>query len=152
MQHQPIERLTFKDGKIYELYNGKLSNPFMSFSELQVTKKLFVKERDQTSCEFGFELNSPADPVWISMFKEHAGELAVEFQGDRMLLTCVSAHLQDCYSRVKDSMAHTNSRYGKEREELIAKVVAKDEALKVLRQKQEDRAAALKDQFDRLQI
>lgn len=152
MQHQPIERLTFKDGKIYELYNGKLSNPFMNFSELQVTKKLSVKERDQSHCEFGFELNSPADPVWISMFKEHLGEMAIDFQGDRMLLTCLPASLQECYLKVKDSMANTNTRYAKERQDLIARVVAKDEALRVIRQKQEDRAAAVKDQFDRLQI
>ena len=152
MQHQPIERLTFKDGKIYELYNGKLSNPFMNFSELQVTKKLSVKERDQNLCEFGFELNSPADPVWVLMFKEHLGDVPVEFQGDRMLLTCLPNRLQECYVLVKDSMAKTNSRYTKERQDLIAKVVAKDEALKVARQKQENRTAALKDQFDKLEL
>jgi hypothetical protein len=152
MQQQPIERLTFKDGKIYELYNGKLSNPFMNYSQLQVTKKLSVKERDQTHCEFGFELNSPADPVWIAMFKEHLGEMPIEFQGDRMLLTCRPDALQDAYLKVKDSMAATNVRYAKERHELVAKIVAKDEALTAIRQKQEDRAAAVRDQFDRLQI
>jgi hypothetical protein len=73
MQHLPLERLTIKDGKIYELYNGKLSNPFMGVSQLQVAKKLAVKERDQRQCEFGFELSSPADPVWIEMFMEDLG-------------------------------------------------------------------------------
>jgi len=152
MQHLPLERLTFKDGKIYELYNGKLSNPFMGFSELQVTKKLAVKERDQSQCEFGFELSSPADPVWVTMFKEDLGQAAIEFQGDRMLLTCLPANLEQTYLQIKESMVKTNARYAKERQELIAKIVAKDEAITAIRKKQEDRAAALKDQFDRLQL
>ena len=38
------------------------------------------------------------------------------------------------------------------KQELIAKIVAKDEALNTFRKRQEDRAAALKDQFDRLQL
>src|SRR5688500_16711744 len=126
MQHLPIERLTIKDGKIYELYNGKLSNPFMGVSQLQVAKKLAVKERDQNQCEFGFELTSPADPVWVQMFMEDLRPVAptlvssVEFQGDRMLLTCLPANLEQNYSQVKDSMAKTNERYAKERQELVA--------------------------------
>jgi hypothetical protein len=152
MQHLPLERLTFKDGRIYELYNGKLSNPFMAFCELQVTKKLAVKERDQGRCEFGFELSSPADPVWVAMFKEDLGQPAIEFQGDRMLLTCLPADLEQTYLSIKQAMAKTNARYAKERQELIAKIVAKDEALNNFRKKQEDRAAALKDQFDKLQL
>ena len=152
MQHLPLERLTFKDGKIYELYNGKLSNPFMAFSELQVTKKLAVKERDQSQCEFGFELSSPADPVWVTMFKEDVGQAAIEFQGDRMLLTCLPANLEQTYLQIKESMVKTNARYAKERQELIAKIVAKDEAISAIRKKQDDRAAALKDQFDKLQL
>src|SRR6058998_793166 len=151
MQHLPLERLTFKDGKIYELYNGKLSNPFMGFSELQVTKKLAVKERHQSQCEFGFELSSAADPVWVAMFKEDLGKAPVEFQGDRMLLTCLPPNLEQTYLQIKDSMAKTNARYATERQELIGKIVAKDEALNTFRKKQEDRAAAVKDQFDRLQ-
>src|SRR5688572_30484242 len=138
MQHLPIERLTFKDGRIYELYNGKLSNPFMGFSELQVTKKLALKERDQCQCEFGFELSSPADPVWIEMFREDLGKTTVEFQGDRMLLTCLPANLEQTYSDIKQSMAKTNARYAAERQELIARIVAKDEALNAIRKKQED--------------
>ncbi len=152
MQHQPIERLTFKDGKIYEIYNGKLSNPFMSFSELHVAKKLSVKERDQGQCEFAFELSSAVDSVWVEMFKEDLGKGPIEFQGDRMLLTCLPANLEQTYSQIKDSMAKTNARYAKERQALITKIVAKDEALLLVRKKQEDRAAAVKDQFDRLQI
>jgi hypothetical protein len=152
MQHLPLERLTFKDGRIFELYNGKLSNPFMGFSELQITKKLAVKERSGAECEFSFELSSAADPVWIAMFKEEQGKTFIEFQGDRMLLTCVPAELEETYLQVKTSMTRTNVRYATERKELIGKIVAKDEALNMLRKKQEDRAAALKDQFDRLQL
>jgi len=124
MQHLPLERLTIKDGKIYELYNGKLSNPFMGVSQLQVAKKLAVKERDQHQCEFGFELSSPADAVWIQMFMEDVGKIAVEFQGDRMLLTCLPADLEQNYSQIKDSMAKTNMRHAKERQELVAKIIA----------------------------
>src|SRR6266436_3513909 len=101
MEH-PIEKLTIKDGKIYELYNGKLSNPFMGPSHLQVTKKLSVKERDHHECEFAFEVGVAADPVWVSMFKEHLPEFPVQFQGDRMLLTCLSAHLEERYSKIKE--------------------------------------------------
>ncbi len=152
MQHLPIERLTFKDGRIFELYNGKLSNPFMGFSELQITKKLAVKERSGAECEFSFELSSAADPVWVAMFKEEQGKTLVEFQGDRMLLTCLPLELEETYLQIKASMTNTNARYARERKELIAKIVAKDEALNMLRRKQEDRAAALKDQFDKLQL
>jgi hypothetical protein len=153
MQHLPLERLTIKDGKIYELYNGKLSNPFMAISELQVSKKLAVKEREQSQCEFGFELSAPADPVWIEMFGEEMGTAtAVAFQGDRMLLTCLPANLEQTYSKVKDSMAKTNARYATERQALVAKIVAKDEALNSARKKQEDRTSALRDQFDRLKL
>ena len=113
MEHLPLERLTIKDGKIYELYNGKLSNPFMGVSQLQVAKKLAVKERDQHQCEFGFELSSPADPVWIEMFMEDLGKIPVEFQGDRMLLTCLPADLEQTYLQIKDSMTKTNARMQK---------------------------------------
>jgi len=152
MQHLPLERLTIKDGKIYELYNGKLSNPFMGVSQLQVAKKLAVKERDQRQCEFGFELSAPADPVWIEMFMEDLGEISVAFQGDRMLLTCLPADLEQTYLQIKDSMSRTNARYAKERQELVAKIVAKDDALNSARKRQEDRTASLKDQFDRLKL
>jgi hypothetical protein len=153
MQHLPLERLTIKDGKIYELYNGKLSNPFMGISELQVSKKLAVKEREQGQCEFGFELTAPADPVWIEMFGEEMGNAsAVAFQGDRMLLTCLPASLEQTYSKVKDSMAKTNERYAAERQALVAKILAKDEALNSARKRQEDRSSALRDQFDRLKL
>jgi len=152
MQHLPIERLTFKDGRIFELYNGKLSNPFMGFSELQITKKLAVKERSGAECEFSFELSAAADPVWVEMFKEEQAKTLIEFQGDRMLLTCLPANLEETYLQIKASMAKTNARYATERKELIAKIVAKDEELNTLRKKQEDRAAALKDQFDKLSL
>jgi hypothetical protein len=155
MQHLPLERLTIKDGKIYELYNGKLSNPFMGISELNVTKKLAIKERDQNQCEFGFELSAPADPVWIEMFTEEMGTgtaSAVAFQGDRMLLTCLPANLEPIYLQVKDSIAKTNARYATERQALVAKILAKDEALNSARKRQEDRASALREQFERLNL
>ena len=152
MQHLPLERLTIKDGKIYELYNGKLSKPFMGVSQLQVAKKLAIKERDQNQCEFGFELSSPADPVWIEMFMEDLGKISVAFQGDRMLVTCLPADLEQTYLQIKESMTKTNAQYAKERQELVAKIVAKDEALNSARKRQEDRTAALKDQFDRLKL
>ena len=152
MQHLPLERLTIKDGKIYELYNGKLSNPFMSISQLQVAKKLAVKERDQHQCEFGFELSSPADPVWIQMFMEGVGKISVEFQGDRMLLTCLPGDLEHSYLQIKDSMSKTNVRYAKERQDLVAKIAAKDEALDSARKQQEGRSAAVKSQFDNLKL
>jgi hypothetical protein len=153
MQHLPLERLTIKDGKIYELYNGKLSNPFMGISQLQVAKKLAVKEREQNQCEFGFELSASADPVWIQMFTEEMGaNVSVAFQGDRMLLTCVPANLAESYAAVKNSMAKTNARYAKERQELVAKIVAKDEVLNSARKRQEDRTSALREQFERLEL
>jgi hypothetical protein len=153
MQHLPLERLTIKDGKIYELYNGKLSNPFMGISELNVTKKLAIKERDPTNCEFGFELSSPADPVWVEMFTETLGTvIAVAFQGDRMLLTCPPANLERIYLQIKDAIAKTNVRYAAEREQLMARIAAKDEALNLARKRKEDRTAALMDQFERLKL
>jgi hypothetical protein len=152
MQHLPLERLALKDGRIFELYNGKLSNPFMGFSELHVTKKLAAKERGQGECEFSFELSCPADPIWVAMFKEDLGKTPIEFQGDRMLLTCLPANLEQTYLQIKDSMTKTNARYAIERKELIAKIVAKDEALNMVRKKQEDRAAAVQQQFDKLQL
>jgi hypothetical protein len=80
------------------------------------------------------------------------GQTAVEFQGDRMLLTCLPANLEHTYLQIKDSMVKTNARYAKERQELIAKILTKDEAINSFRKKQEDRAAAVKDQFDKLQL
>src|SRR6185436_13491715 len=152
MQHLPIERLALKDGRIFELYNGKLSNPFMGFSELHVTKKLAVKERGGSECEFSFELSSAADPIWVAMFREDIGKAPIEFQGDRMLLTCLPANLEQTYLQIKDSMTKTNARYAAERKDLVAKIVAKDEALNIARKRQEDRAAAVQSQFDRLQL
>lgn len=148
----PIEKLTFKEGKIYELYNGKLSNPFMGLCPMQVTKKLSVKERDHHQCEFGFELSCAADPVWVSFFKQDSSDPAVEFQGTRMLLTCLPANLEERYGKIKEAMAKTNVRYEEERQALIGKIVTKDEALKAAQQKREDRTAALNSQFDKLQI
>src|SRR5438876_8375006 len=150
MEH-PIEKLTLKDGRIYELYNGKLSNPFMSLSQVQVTKKLSVREREAHHCEFGFELSTAADPVWVSFFKEQLSEFPVEFQGARMLLTCPPANLEERYARVKTELGQTNIRYEKARQDLIARIMIKDEALKVAEEKREERTAALNSQFDQLQ-
>ena len=153
MQHLPLDRLTIKDGKIYELYNGKLSNPFMGISELNVTKKLAIKERDHGTCEFLFEMNALADPVWVEMFTEQLGKtVAVAFQGDRLVLTCAVANLERDYLQVKDAMGKTNARYATEREQLMAKIVAKDDALSLARKKQEDRTSALREQFERLKL
>ena len=151
MEH-PIERLTFKDGRIFELYNGKLSNPFMNLSQVQVTKKLSMRECEAHQCQFAFELSMAADPVWVLLFKEQLPEFPVEFQGARMLLTCLPAHLEERYAKVKAEISKTNIRYETARQELIAKIVAKDEALKVAQQKREDRTAALNSQFDKLEI
>ena len=148
----PIEKLTLKDGRIYELYNGKLSNPFMSLSQVQVTKKLSMREREAHQCEFGFELSMAADPVWVSFFKEQLSEFPVEFQAARMLLVCLPANLEERYAKVKMVIGKTNERYEKTRQELIAKIVVKDEALKLAQQKREERTAALNSQFDKLQI
>jgi len=151
MEH-PIEKLTLKDGRIYELYNGKLSNPFMSLSQVQVTKKLSMREREAHQCEFGFELSMAADPVWVSFFKEQLSEFPVEFQAARMLLVCLPANLEERYAKVKMVIGKTNERYEKTRQELIAKIVIKDEALKLAQRKSEERTAALNSQFDKLQI
>lgn len=151
MQH-PIEKLAFKDGRIFEIYNGKLSNPFMELSEIQVVKKLAVKERDQHQCEFSFGLSSAADPVWVSFFKEDLAEFPVEFQGDRLFLNCLPAELEERFPKAKAAIARTNTRYAQEREELIAKIVAKDASIKSAQQKHEARKAALEQQFDKFQI
>ena len=151
MKH-PIEKLTFKDGKIYELYNGKLSNPFMGPSQVQVTKKLSVKEKDSQQSEFSFELGTAADPVWVGFFREQLSEFPVEFQGGRMLLVCLAGNLEDRYAKIKDAMARTNARYEKERQELIEKIVVKDQALNAAQHKRDERTAALNAQFDRLEI
>ena len=151
MEH-PIEKLTLKDDRIYELYNGKLSNPFMSLSQVQVTKKLSMREREAHQCEFGFELSMAADPVWVSFFKEQLSEFPVEFQAARMLLVCLPANLEERYAKVKMAIGKTNERYEKTRQELIAKIVIKDEALKLAQQKREELTAALNSQFDKLQI
>jgi hypothetical protein len=151
MEH-PIEKLTLKDGRIYELYNGKLSNPFMGLSQVQVTKKLSMREREAHQCEFGFELSMAADPVWVSCFKEQLSEFPVEFQAARMLLTCLPANLEERYAKIKTAIGDTNARYEKARQELIAKIVVKDEALKLAQQKRDERTATLNSQFDKLQI
>ena len=151
MEH-PIEKLTFKDGRVYEIYNGKLSNPFMDLSQVQVTKKLSMREREAHQCEFGFELSMAADPAWVALFKEQLSEFPVEFQGARMLLTCLPANLEERYAKVKTEIAKTNLRYETARQELIAKIVVKDQALKIAQQKREERTAALNSQFDKLEI
>jgi hypothetical protein len=86
------------------------------------------------------------------MFMEDLGKIPIEFQGDRMLLTCLPSDLEQNYRQIKDSMTKTNARYAKERQELVAKIVAKDDALNSARKRQENRTAALKDQFDRLEL
>ena len=148
----PIEKLMIRDGRIYELYNGKLSNPYMELSQVQVTKKLSMREREAHQCEFGFELSTSADPVWVSFFKEQLPGFSVEFQGARMLLTCLPADLEERYAKVKTEIGKTNARYEKARQELIARIAVKDEALKVAQNKREERTAALNSQFDKLQI
>jgi hypothetical protein len=69
-----------------------------------------------------------------------------------MLLTCLPADLEQSYSKIKSSMTKTNVRYAKERQELVAKIVAKDDALNSARKRQEDRSAAVKSQFDSLKL
>ena len=151
MEH-PIDKLTFQDDKLFEIYNGKLSKPFMGPSQVQVTKKLSVKEHDHQQCEFSFELSAPADPIWVSFFREQLSEFRVEFQSERMLLLCLPGDLEGRYAKIKEVMAKTNVRYEKERQELTAKVVAKDGALKAAQQKREERTAALNSQFNKLEI
>ena len=69
-----------------------------------------------------------------------------------MLLTCLPSDLEQTYLQIKDSMAKTNAQYAKERQELVAKIVAKDDALNSARKRQEDRSAAVKSQFDNLKL
>src|SRR6266436_769544 len=149
---QPIERLTFKEGRLFEIYNGKSSKPFMEESRVQVTKKLSVKEHENQQCEFCFELAMTADPAWVSIFREHLSDFPVEFQNGRMALVCLPANLEERYAKTKEAIAKTNARYEMERQELIAKVVAKDQALKAAQQKREERTAALNSQFDKLEL
>lgn len=151
MEH-PIERLTFKDDKLFEIYNGKVSKPFMSPSRVEVTKKLSVKEHDHHQCEFSFGLAMAADPIWVTFFREQLSEFPVEFQSERMLLLCLPGALQERYAKIKEAMARTNARYEKERDELIARVMAKDQALKAAQQQRDERTAAVNRQFDDLQI
>jgi len=86
------------------------------------------------------------------MFREHLAEFPVEFQSGRMALLCLPANLEERYARTKEAIAKTNARYERERQELVAKVVAKDQALKAAQQKREERTAALNSQFDKLEI
>jgi hypothetical protein len=148
----PLEKLTFHDGAVFEIYQGQPGRPYMSLPEVQVVNKLSLKEIDDRLCEYRFELNVAADVLWQRFFSKVSSPHFVQFAGKNMILTCAPANLEASYQRIKECISWANFWYAKEREQLIAQVLAQDEAHRSAAEMNENRRNGLRRQFEFLPL
>ena len=148
-----LEKLTFYNGKIYGLRRKQLSKVYMPLPDVEVVKKLSFKELGDGQCEYRFELDAVTDPIWRWFFQKHLSELlSVQFQNNVMVFACRPANLESSYEGIKDAIAQANAWYQEEREDLIPKVIAKDDERLAAREMEENRQLGLQRQFDYLEI
>jgi hypothetical protein len=148
----PFESLTFHNGTVYEMHHGQLSREYMALSGVEVVKKTSLKELDGERCEYRFELNMPTDLIWRCYFQRHLPAFPVQFEGRTMTLTCRPANLESNYERARAAIVEANLWYAEEREQLIPRVIAKDEERQALREMEENRRLGLRRQFECLEI
>ena len=148
----PLERLTFYNGTIYEIYQGQIGREYMALSGVEVARKLSLKELEDDRCEYRFELNLPTDAIWRRYFKNRLPGCPVQFEGKTMILTCLPKDLEAHYQRIKTAFAEANYWYAEEREQLIPTVTDKDEERRAAQEMEENRKLGLRRQFDCLDL
>ena len=148
----PLERLIFHNFAIYEVYRGQPGRLYMSLSNVEIVRKLSLREFDTGQCEYRFELSAPADPIWTFYFRRLAPDLAVRFENKSMVLVCFPPDLESSYSQIKDGFAFANHWHADEREALLKKITAQDEAQQAMREMEENRKRGLQKQFDYLEL
>jgi hypothetical protein len=151
IQH-PLENLTFCNGTIHQLHHGQLAGEYMALSGIEVVRKLSLKELDGERCEYRFELNMAPDVIWGLYGKSLLPDISMQFEGQVMVLTCLPACLEWSYQRAKDAIARANLWYAEEREQLISRVLARDEDRQAAKELERNRKLGLRRQFECLQL
>jgi hypothetical protein len=119
---------------------------------VEVVKKLWFRELDDRQCEYRFELNAAPDSIWLCFFRRLFSDLSVRIENKTLVVVCFPADLEPTYEQIKDAMAWANLWHAEERDALIEKVQAQQEAEQATRELEENRKHSLKRQFDELQI
>ena len=147
-----LENLTFCNGTIYEMRNGRLFDQYLGLPEIEVVAKLSLRELVNEQCEYRFRLNAMPDPVWRCFFKKRLPEMPVRFESNVMVLTCPPANLEWGYHKAKEAMLQANLWYEEERDDLIPQIVARDDERRLAKELEQNRKNGLRRQFEGLQI
>jgi hypothetical protein len=148
----PLDRLVFHNFAIYELYRGSPGRKYMALSNVEVTRKLSFRELASGECEYRFEVNAAPDPVWDCYVKKLLPDAGVRFENRVLVLVCFSADLETRFEQTRRALAWANFWHTEEREALLARISARDEAEDNAREMEENRRLGLKRQFDNLEI
>ena len=124
----------------------------MALSGVEVIAKRSVRERQDGRCEYRFELNLVVDPAWQFFFVPDPCAAEVEFGIRDLALVCRPEALRQSYAELKSRITRANESYAREREVLIAYVIAKEEGLRAAREEEARRTAGLQREFDRLEL
>jgi hypothetical protein len=148
----PLEDLTFCNGTICRIRADQLGGEYMGLSGIELVRKVSLQELDDERCEYRFEFNVPPDTLWRWLFQRVTPGLPVRFEGRLLILTCLPSNLDATYRSVKQAIQRTNVWYARERERLIPRVIAQDEAREVARELEKNRRLGLQRQFESLPL
>jgi hypothetical protein len=148
----PLESLTFYNGTICHVCHERPAGEYLPLSGIEIIGKLSWKELDDERCEYRLVMNLATDLVWRCFFKWVQPELPVSFEGKGLVLTCLPSDLELSYQGIKNAIAQANLWYAEEREQLILRVIARDEAREAAREMEENRQTGLRRQFECLDL
>ena len=147
-----MDRLSFHDGTLWEVTEHGVTREYMALSGVEVMAKRTLRECQDGQCEYRFELNLAADPAWQFYFRQWHCPVVVEFRGNELILVCGAEELEPSYAVVKARMVQANAAYARERENLITRLIAREEGRAAAREEEAKRFRKLQRSFDGLQL
>jgi hypothetical protein len=148
----PFGRLVFHNFAIYELYRGQPGRQYMALTNVEVVNKLSLREFETGQCEYRFELSTAVDAIWLGFFKRLLPDTNVRVENKTMVIVCFPSDLELAYEQTKDAVFGANIWHMEEREALLMKITAHNEAQQAMREMEENRKQGLQRQFDGLDL
>jgi len=150
--NHPIDELTVFNGVLCRVHPDQISTEYMDLPEIEVVRKVSLRELEDGRCEYRFELNSATDGFWRFYYKRLVPDVAVQFEGPGLVMVCFPAELEASYQKVRDGIAWANGWYGEELGRLVPLVMARDEERQAAREMEMNRKIGLRRQFDYLEL
>lgn len=148
----PMLRLSFKDGTLWALCESGATREYMPLSGVEITAKRSFRAKQDGRCEYRFELNLAVDAAWERFFTQVDCPISVKFSGREIVLNCRPEKLESSYAALKTGIERANAEYARERENLIARIIAMEEGMSAVREEETRRALDLRQGFERLEL